>query len=136
LKFWRDQGENNTVIELPSGNQLLYHDARIVGDEILLPNAMLHTTTRAWGGSLVENIIQSISRDILGEAILLTEDRGQDIGLSVVLHCHDETVGVAPIQHGQQALDISIAALKTVPTWAEGLPLNAEGSLMSRYGKG
>jgi hypothetical protein len=45
-----------------------------------------------WGGSITENIDQSLSRDLLGYWILKCEDAG----LPVVLHVHDDIKTLLP----------------------------------------
>ena len=43
---------------------------------------------RTYGGRLVENIVQAIARDVLGEVIL----RAYHEHLDIVFHIHDETI--------------------------------------------
>ena len=77
-----------------------------------------------------------MSRDILAEAILISEDRGQSIGLRIGHHVHDEMIGVVREEHGPAALEIQLDALRTRPEWAPDCPLDAEGFLTGKYGKG
>ena len=50
----------------------------------------------------------------------------------VVLHVHDEIV----IETDAPDMDALRLIMCTPPVWAKGLPLDAEVSVMSRYGKG
>jgi DNA polymerase bacteriophage-type len=127
LEFRRDG--TTTIIELPSGRCLFYAHASVKqgekGEEIRWHWGKL------WGGTLVENIVQSISRDILAEAILRCEDAGIPIGH----HIHDELVGVVLVAVAKDRLHILENALKVRPAWAPTLPLDAEGFICSKYGK-
>ena len=128
-----------TIITLPCGRRLHYLKARVAVDggheQIWWPNPQKPgTITNAWGGLICENVVQAMSRDILAEAIFLSEAAGKKIGLRIGLHCHDELVGVVRKQHGEAALRMQLDALRTCPNWAPRLPLDAEGTIMERYG--
>lgn len=133
LRFHRT--DNTTIITLPSSRQLHYPDVQVVGEgrdrTILWPNPRNNSQTRMWGGFLVENIVQAVSRDILAEAILRCEHQA----VPIALHVHDEVLGVVPKDRATRALKICIDALRTPPTWAINYPLNAEGMVTERYTK-
>jgi len=126
-----------TVIELACGRWLRYHKPRVKGigrtRQIRIWNAKFKRYDHTWGGSLTENIIQAMSRDLLAEAILATEAHPK--GCPVVLTVHDELIGVAEQERGEDALAVMIEALNTRPTWALDCPLDAEGQVAQRYGK-
>ncbi len=82
-----------------------------------------------WGGSICENVIQAIARDLLMWWILEMERHG----LTAVLDVHDEIVTVLLEETAEQALELMITIMCTQPDWAAGLPLGAEGSLSKRY---
>jgi DNA polymerase len=124
LRFWKS---GNTVnIQLPSGRVLYYHHARVNrrGD-------IRYHYGKLWGGSLVENIIQAIARDLLGYWILECEAQG----IPVCLHCHDEVVSYSFGGNESADLERMNRIMSTGPDWAEGLPLAAEGSLAECYVK-
>jgi len=75
--------------------------------------------TRAWFGTLVENVVQGTARDLLAAAIIRAEARGWQ----VVFHCHDELVIEAPI--GAIPERDVLALLLEPPPWAVDLPLGA-----------
>jgi DNA polymerase len=128
LSFFR-QG-TTTVIRLPSGRCLFYEHARVVQGEKY--EELRWHWGKLWGGVITENVVQSISRDILGEAILACEDDDLPIGH----HIHDELVGVVDKAVAQAALARMIGHMRVRPSWAQDLPLDAEGHVCSKYGKG
>lgn len=87
--------------------------------------------TKTYGGSLAENITQAVSRDLLAEAML----RLEDAGYPVVMHVHDEAVVEISQDAGEEILQSIEHVMATVPEWAAGLPLSAEGWRAFRYRK-
>lgn len=93
-------------------------------------------TTRQWGkqytygGKLAENITQALCRDLLAYALVSVDAAGWPI----ILHVHDEVVCEVPNEP-----EYSVAKLEemmcTLPSWAKGFPLAAEGQELSRYAK-
>lgn len=83
--------------------------------------------TGTYGGKLVENITQAVSRDFLAEALT----RLDHAGWAVVLHVHDEIV--SEMRTGN--LDGYCALMKQSPAWAPGLPIAVEGWTGRRYRK-
>lgn len=128
LRFWKSGQTVN--LQLPSGRVLFYHYAKVSrkGDISYLSG---RKRVKLWGGSLVENIIQAIARDLLGYWILECEAQG----LSVIFHCHDEIVSYSFGGNEHQDLKRMNEIMSTGPDWAEGLPLAAEGSLAECYQK-
>jgi DNA polymerase len=123
--FWNEYGTIN--VQLPSGRILKYPHARIrKGD-----NSLVWEHGHLWGGSITENLDQAVARDILAEAIL----RIEDAGIPIVLHAHDEIVGLVPEENAEQSLQKAIELMRTVPSWAIGLPIAAEGKIVKRYEK-
>lgn len=125
----------DVIITLPSGGELKYHHVKLeagqYGDVIKVFNDQEKKWEHTWGGSLTENVVQAISRDILGEAILRDETRG----VRIALHCHDETIALGPEEAGPRMLAISIEELSRRPVWAPDWPLAAEGKLSKCYRK-
>jgi len=87
--------------------------------------------TKTYGGSLAENITQAVSRDLLAEAML----RLEDAGYPVVMHVHDEAVVEVSASDDDETLHRIERVMATVPEWAAGLPLSAEGWRAFRYRK-
>jgi DNA polymerase bacteriophage-type len=120
------------MIYLPSRRPLLYRNPRIRDDKLSYEG--LDQTTGQWvkvstyGGKLVENIVQAASRDIMVDAMLEAEDQGFEIDMTV----HDELVA----EHERtDLLEDFIRILRTVPEWAAGCPIDAQGWVGERYRK-
>ena len=86
--------------------------------------------TATYGGSLVENIVQGLCRDILAEAMKRLTKAGYDIAFTV----HDEIICEVPLGFGsvQEVEEIMCRQ----PPWAKDLPIAAEGWRGKRYRKG
>jgi len=115
-------------ITLPSGRRLAYVKPRI-GTNAFGSDCVTYEgvgATKKWeridtfGGKLVENIIQAISRDLLCHAMQQLETAG----CRIVMHIHDEVVIEAP-----KAMEVDEVGriMSIVPSWAEGLMLSAAG---------
>lgn len=124
LFLWK---EGSTVhIRLPSGRELLYHKTRVskTGD-------ISYAHGKLWGGTLTENIIQAIARDLLGYWILECEK----VGLPIILHCHDEIVSYSFNGNETQDLNRMNEIVSKGPDWASDIPLAAEGQVAEFYVK-
>lgn len=125
------------VMEGPYGPQLTYFTVPSTNDVkrgTLIDdpaNSNKWARVATYGGSLLENVIQAICRDLLADCMLRLAERRID----VVLHVHDEIVAEVSRNYGARGLEIMQREMNTVPAWAEGFPLTAECSIMERYGK-
>lgn len=115
-------------IILPSGLALHYPGLRDTDDGYVYESRM--GPTKLYGGLLCENITQALARVVVSDQIHSMREQGYKIATTT----HDEVVLCVPEQHAQQALDFALKSMKTAPDWADGLPLNAEGSFARRYG--
>lgn len=128
--------------ELPSGRRLAFFGPEIRyektpwGDKApKLYHWAVDSYTKKWkcsatyGGKLVENVIQAISRDLMAEAMLRIENDGFMIDFSV----HDELIGEA--KKGTKSLERFDSLMAQVPEWAKGAPIKVEGWFGPRYRK-
>jgi DNA polymerase len=139
-------GKSMLRVRLPSGRYLTYLQPEVEESEFttkgktykkdVLSYMGLDQTTRQWvrmptrGGHLTENLCQAVARDILKEGLLLADAKGMEI----VAHVHDEIVAQIP-ENGLLSHQDLVDCMKTVPAWAPGLPLDAEGFESKVYRK-
>ncbi len=116
-------------VMLPSGRKLAYVKPRMAVNKFrregLTYEGILENKKWGWietyGPKLVENIVQGTARDLLAEAMLRVEKRGYPI----VMHCHDEIIAEVP--EGMGSVEEMCEVMAVRPSWAEGLPLRADG---------
>lgn len=126
---------------LPSGRRIAYPSPALEPGKFRKPQLTFmgdegfgwrRQTT--YGGSLVNNLVQGIARDILVNGALAAEVAG----LPVVIHVHDEIVVEIPtppkadLPNKIQQLE---QILSSQPLWAKGLPLRSAGWAGKRYKK-
>jgi len=125
-------------IQLPSGRKLAYVRPAIEDGKFGKPVVTyegMEQTTKQWvtqetyGPKIVENIVQAVARDCLGEAMFKVEAAGYPI----VMHVHDEIIMDVPKGFGtmKEVNDIFGETLD----WAPGLPLGADGYETEYYKK-
>jgi len=82
-----------------------------------------------WGGSLVENWVQGIARDVMKEAQMRTGA----LGFETLFSVHDEIVS----EHDRpDRYDEYHAAMIEPTAWAPDLPIHADGEVCKRFRKG
>lgn len=113
-----------TILRLPSGRCLFYPHAHVSAD-----GQIGFQWGPLWGGTLTENVVQAMSRDILVEAILFVEDHG----FRVAHHVYDSIVCSVPIEQQTLCYACVCEALKQTPKWATGWPLDVEATIGRRY---
>lgn len=137
-------------VRLPSGRFLCYPNPRVKGHEEdgdapgeadiegmpRMSYEGVDQFTRKWKrlgtycGKLAENFTQSFARDVLAYSMPLIEAAGYKLVMSV----HDELIAEVP-DDSRYSADHLAALMATVPPWASGLPLAAEGFEAYRYRK-
>jgi DNA polymerase len=127
------------ICTLPSGRHIAYYRPKLhQGMAFGKPKTKLTFRTEwngksyresTYGGKLVENFVQATARDICAVGALNAEAAGY----SVIGLVHDETITEVDIDFG--SADDLAAHLCRMPAWITDLPLEAEGSVMMRYGK-
>ncbi len=137
----RDQ-DGSMVMTLPSKRQLFYRDVGIgvnqFGSKSITYYGMNQTSKKwskleTYGGKLVENIVQAIARDCLGEALL--DIRFFHPETPIVAHIHDEVVIEAPADTAEEQLNQINKILGTPIWWAKGLYLQGTGFVSKYYKK-
>lgn len=116
-------------IWFPNGTSLFYPHAQFTDDN----DVMYRTQSgfkKLYGGKLLENIIQKLSRDVVAHQINEISDRYRIGTMS-----HDEAVWAALIAEREEALAWGLAQMRIAPSWAQGWPLDAEGSQAEYYSK-
>lgn len=131
------------TIQLPSGRKLFYYGPKFKDKKIgrsTMPTRVLCyqgvvQETKQWGeidtygGKLTENIVQAISRDLLGNSMLNLEANGY----YPVCHIHDEILSEVPEKNAQAYYEEMASIMGTPPEWASDLPLRADGYITSFY---
>lgn len=128
-------------VSLPSGRRLAYREPRTgwreteYGPRKTIEFMAVNSKTkkwnpeRTWGGTLTENIVQAVARDLMMPAMV----RLEKAKYRALLMVHDE--GICEKEKGTGSLDEFTKILCERPTWAPGLPLEAKGWKGPRYRK-
>ena len=125
-------------IALPSGRELCYPRPRLGENRFGMTSILfdgVDGTTRKWGpietygGKLTKNLVQATARDLLTNAMHHFDAAGHRI----VMHIHDEIVIDEPTDGA--SVDDIVALMTMLPTWPDGLPLDADGYDCSFYMK-
>lgn len=123
-----------TMCRLPSGRLLAYRGARIGKNEKGRPELTYQgkrSREKLYGGKLAENAIQAMCRDLMAVALVSAEREG----LRPCHTVHDEIICEVPAEEAADALALLEWLMTTVPPWAAGMPIAAEGFLCDRYSK-
>lgn len=126
---------------LPSGRSLTYREPQLSWQETEWgPRRSLEfwgldkskkklQLERTWGGTLTENIVQAVARDLMMPAMLRLENRGYQ----GILMVHDE--GLTQKKIGEGSVEEFVEIMCEIPPWGEGLPIEAKGWCGPRYRK-
>jgi len=90
------------------------------------------SVTSTYGGSMVENICQGSTRDVLCSKMLMAER----YGLCIIMHVHDEMMTEEMYRKAERKSEVLDSIMSVPPPWALGLPLAAEGYIAKRFKKG
>jgi DNA polymerase len=122
------------LCRLPSGRLIAYRGCRVSKNEKGRPE-LSYTGKRGreklYGGKLAENAIQAMCRDLMAGALVAAEREG----LRPCHTVHDEIICEVPASEAADALAYLESLMVTVPVWAAGMPIAAEGFLCDRYSK-
>lgn len=149
MEAFREKGDHNIEITMPSGEPLKYFYLRAVFKEEIDPktgktekkrsswtvltargdpSSIRH---RVWGGFVTENVTQRMARDVIGHGLLNLEDAG----LPVRWHSHDEVILEADEDIAKAELERAKEIMRIPPPWAPDLPLAVEGGIFDHYVK-
>lgn len=130
---------NILFIKLPSGRRLSYIRPKIDYDNIfnkyIITYEGVDPTTKkskrltTYGGKLVENIVQAIARDVLGEAMMNLRNKG----FNIVMHVHDEIV--LEVENGVSSVEEVCEIMCKENRYLKGLNLRADGFESNYYKK-
>ena len=135
---WSMDGDHLCSL-LPSGRVRVYRDAevrmtttawgeRAVGLTYMREYQGKWIRTGTYGGKLTENVAQSVSRDVMAEAMVRVDER-----YPIILTIHDEVISEAPA--GQTDTGEYQRLMTRIPDWANGFPVDADVSVYQRYRK-
>jgi DNA polymerase bacteriophage-type len=120
------------LMQLPSKRKLAYPRPKIVDDRIYFYGKLGQTENwgdvTTWGGTLVENATQAVAADVMAQGAHNAERKGYEIATLI----HDQ--GLSYHKPGQTPEEF-VELLTDMPSWADGLPIAAEGSLVPFYKK-
>jgi DNA polymerase bacteriophage-type len=128
--------KGSLLMELPSGRNLVYRNARIEDGRIVFWG--VHQITRQWceldtyGGKLVENATQAVARDLLADTMVNLE---RDFPGTLLTTVHDEIIATTKSEDADELFHGMKPAMNTPPAWAKGMPLSCAGGIVERYGK-
>jgi DNA polymerase len=119
---------------LPSGRVLCYPNAKFDEEGNVTytkaawkpaADAKEWPRARLWRGLACENVTQAAAHDILRHSLRQLD--------GVIAHVHDEIVVECPAHEAEATAAHIHTIMCNPPTWAEGLPLAAEGATTTRY---
>ncbi len=119
-------GDQLTYMTMPSAEDT--KKGKVIADP---GNSPKWARVATYGGSLMENVVQALCRDLLVDVML----RLDDAGAAVVLHVHDEAVIEVDEVKAERARAAMAEIMCSPPAWAKDFPLTAKPAIMRRYGK-
>ena len=118
-------------LSLPSGLRLRYDglETTTTPQGVEFEYKTRRGMTRIYGGKVVENVCQALARCVIGEQMLKIAKK-----YKVVLTVHDSVVCAVPDNEVTEAKEYMQECMRTIPDWAEGLPLDCEVGVGKSYG--
>ena len=120
----------HNMVVLPSGRCLLYPNLRQSDSGSWAYGGEGKKASFIWGGTLLENIIQALARDVVAYQMLKIEER-----FRIVSSTHDEAIYLAAAEEAEAALQYGLAVFSESPDWMADCPLGAEGGFDDMYSK-
>lgn len=133
-------GETVPSIRLPDGNWLHYYGLCVKPKEMPDGSTKMNYCYQGlkagrvqwiftFGARIVENLVQSYAFALMKYQALLINQRYRIAG-----NTHDEWFIVVPEAEAEEASKYMQQCMTHTPVWANGLPLDCEGSYARRYG--
>lgn len=118
-------------IRLPAGRELHYPNLRKQGREFTYDKLYKLRCTRAktYGGSMTENVVQALARDITFGHDYLFRQTPVGKQCRLALRIHDELVYTCPEAVAQEAFETLCGVMGRPPEWMPELPLLGEGGV-------
>ena len=146
--FREDYLGGTLFMALPSGRLLTYPRPRWREVEVLgkdgkptgerrteLSFRRAHGRAKLWHGTLCENAVQATAADLLRATVTRIETNTALAFMPIRMTTHDEIVCEVDAARAEEAKAILRREMLTLPSWAEGLPLQSEESVCKRYTK-
>lgn len=143
-KLWRKLEDNlrktaattndhHAEIALPSGRSLTYRNVSTSHNGLTceLPRNGKMLRLGTWGGSLTENLVQAVARDVFMDRCVAL----YNLNLRACMRVHDEVVIEVPEDKAEELYKVALTTMTTPPAWAGGLPLGADGCITRVYKK-
>lgn len=111
----------NLRVDMSSGKpQFVYDNTGYTGKPL---------KTKAYGGKICENIVQSLAFAIMKQQALWIAKY-----YPIVMNTHDEWCVVVPRDQAETAAEYMARCMRTAPDYVAGLPLDTEGGWAQSYG--
>ncbi len=133
------EGMDFLLMRLPSGRKLAYPQPKIVPGKFEDTTAVsfyqnikgaLWGHRSVWGGVWAENATQAVAADVMVNGVRNAEAEGYETATLI----HDQDLSYHHPERGQ-TVERFVELLTTLPSWAEGLPIAAEGQIAPFYSK-
>lgn len=119
---------HHEAILLPNGMAMLYPEMRAPSDNGFVYGAY---GTNMYGAKLQENIVQGLARVVISDQLIEIENAG-----IITVGCtHDEILAIAPDDEAEDVYNEMVRLMSVTPSWAPGLPLEADGGFDRSYCK-
>jgi len=120
-----------SAIMMPNGLGLRYHGLELL-ENGKLSYKVNSKTEFTYGGKITENIVQALARIVICEQMLAIQQLPE---FEVVLTVHDEIIAIGDDNKPEERMDTMLSIMRTAPSWAPNLPLDAEGGWDTCYSK-
>ena len=130
---------------LPNGMKIQYHHLKKNerGEWRYLSNRQKHEYAYIYGGKVVENCVQALSRIVMTDQMLRINNWLQQQKIAdaiesriykVVTSTYDEVVSCIPEDRAEETMAMMEREMATPPAWCADLPLKSSGGYAQSYG--